>query len=163
VLDDEDILEAYEHELAAEPPPVRRSNRGFWAVIVTIGLACVILVGEIFANRPLAESIKHSEHTLRAAQAAADQIRTRTGSYAAADPGGLRGVQPALTYRAIDEPSTGLDDVSVAASDSGWAAAVQARPGACFYIRLTDAGTQFYGGGATCTGRAALSADQPSW
>ena len=163
MLDDEDILEAYEHELAAEPPPVRRSNRGFWLVIVTIGLACVILVGEIFANRPLAESIRHAEHTLRAAQTAAEQVRARTGSYAAADPGGLKAIQPALTYGQIDQPSTGLDDVSVASSDTAWAAAVQPRPGACFYIRLTDAGDQFYGVGETCTGRAALSADQPSW
>jgi len=161
--DDDEILEAYEAELGAEPVPVRRSNRGFWIVIITIGLACVILVGEIFANKPLGDQIGTAEHNLTLAQGAAQQIRTTTGSFAAADPAGLAAVHPELRYLGPDAPSAGLDDVSVAASDTGWAAAVQARPGACFYLRLTDEAETFYGAGETCTGRAALSASQPSW
>jgi hypothetical protein len=161
--DDDEILEAYELELAAEPVPIRRSNRGFWVVIVTIGLACVILVGEIFANKPLGDQIGHAQHSLTLAQGAAQQIRTTSGSFAAADPAGLATIQPGLRFLGPDAPSAGLDEVSVAASDTGWAAAVQARPGACFYLRLTDDASTFYGAGETCSGRAALSANQLSW
>ena len=161
--DDDEILEAYEVEMAGEPVPVRRSNRGFWVVIITIGLACVILVGEIFANKPLGDQIGTAEHNLTLAQGAAQQIRTTTGSFADADPAGLATVLPAMRFHGADAPSTSLDDVSVAASAGAWAAAVQARPGACFYLRLTDNAETFYGSGERCTGRAALSANQPSW
>ena len=69
----------------------------------------------------------------------------------------------AHTYRAGDSTSIGLDDVSVATRDGEWAAAVQARPEACFYLRLTDAGEVFYGVGTVCTGEAALASSDPRW
>jgi len=163
VQDDDEILEAYELELAGEPVPVRRSNRGFWIVIGTIGLACVVLVGEIFANKPLGDQIGTAQHSLRVAQGAAQGIRTTEGTFAAADAGGLGAVERSLTFRAADLPSTGLEDVSVAASDTGWAAAVQARPGACFYLRIDGSDQTYYGAGTDCTGTAALTASQPSW
>jgi hypothetical protein len=163
VPEDDEILNAYERELADVRPPARRSNRGFWIVATTIGLACVLLVGEIFANKPIGDAIGHAEHSLRTARSEAERIRAETGSFEDADVAGLAATGSDLTYRAADEPSTGLDDVSVIASATEWAAAVQARPGACFYLRLVAGQDPRYGSGTTCTGRAALGANDTRW
>jgi hypothetical protein len=163
VSEDDEILNEYEQELADVPLPVKRSNRGFWIVATTIGLACVLLVGEIFANKPIGDAIGHAEHTLRTAQAEAERIQGQTGSFADADVAGLTAAGSGLTYRTAADPSTGLDDVSVIGSASEWAAAVQARPGACFYIRLVAGEDPRYGSGTVCTGRAALDASDTRW
>jgi len=57
----------------------------------------------------------------------------------------------------------GLGDVSVATRPASWAAAVQARPGACFYLHLTDGGEVLYGVGTVCTGATAMNATDPRW
>jgi aromatic-L-amino-acid decarboxylase len=80
-----------------------------------------------------------------------------------ADVDGLADAVPDLTFRPSRAASTGLDDVSVAASDRVWAAAVRARPGACFYLRLDVGGDARYGSGTECTGAAALLASEPRW
>jgi hypothetical protein len=152
-MPDDDVIPAHEDELTAEP--ARRSNRGFWLVAGALLIACVFLVVEIFANEPLKDTIAHAESTLRDAQAAAERVHDGSGSYADADV--------TNTYRGSDEASAGLDDVSVATPSGQWAAAVQARPGACFYLRLTDDGQVFYGVGTVCTGQAALGATDPRW
>ena len=94
------------------------------------------LIVEIFANRPLANSIGHAQDSLRRAQAAAGD-RLRPHRFV---PGGgcgsLEEDVPDLTFPPGDEASIGLDVVSVSASDSGVGAAVQTRPGACFYVHL---------------------------
>ena len=61
------------------------------------------------------------------------------------------------------EESTGLDQVSVATAGSAWGAAVQARPGACFYLHLTGTDTVLYGVGTVCTGQEALQASDTQW
>ena len=161
--DDDDILHAYEDELGSAAEPRPRSNRGFWLVAGSFALAGMILVGEIVANRPLKEQVGHAEASLRAAEAASERIRATEGSFARADPAAMAATEPALTYRPADEGSAGLNDVSVASGGDQWAAAVQARPGACFYLRITASGDVFYGTGTECTGLAALLADRPSW
>jgi hypothetical protein len=40
---------------------------------------------------------------------------------------------------------------------------VLVRPGACFYLRLTDVPETFYGAGTTCTGDEATGATDPRW
>ena len=71
-----------------------------------------------------------------------------------ADGGGpglrLLAAAPQVRYVGPDTASTGPGEASVVASPGEWAAAVQARPGACFYIRLTDTGNVTYGVGAGC-------------
>ena len=82
--DDDEILETYEHEFEfdAEPAP-RRSNRGFWLVAGSILVGSIVLVVEIFANRPIANTIGHAQFDLRAAQtgrpwrSAARPVRSR--------------------------------------------------------------------------------------
>jgi hypothetical protein len=123
----------------------------------------VFLLVEIFANRPLANSIGHAQDSLRRAQAAAEVVLGRTASFEEADAESLEADVPDLTFRAGDEASHGPDVVSVSASDVAWGAAVQARPGACFYLRLGAGEDPRYGAGTDCTGRAALLADDPRW
>jgi hypothetical protein len=53
--------------------------------------------------------------------------------------------------------------VSVLADGSVWAAAAQARPEACFYLRLELGADPRYGAGTACTGEAALAAAEDRW
>jgi hypothetical protein len=155
------MTEASADEVASERSPA--SGRGFWIVAGALGLGCVLLIVQILVNRPIAETIAHAQHTLRTAQAAADETRSGTGSFRDADAGGLAVRAPSLTFRGAEERSTGLDDVSVFASDRVWAAAVMARAEACFYLRLEEGSDPLYGVGGACTGRAALGASDPRW
>jgi hypothetical protein len=139
-----------------------RHNRGFWLVAGSIGLACVFLVGAILYNAPMKETIGHAEDTLRVAQAAAQRIHDSDGSFGSADAATLAAADPSHTYRDGATASTGLDDVSIATGSTSWAAAVQARPGACFYLHLVD-GDVFYGVGTVCTGSVAKHATDPRW
>jgi hypothetical protein len=161
VATDDEIIRAYEEELGPEPPG--RSNRGFWVVLGTMVFGGLFLVVEIFANRPLANDIGHAQDTLRRARSAAGSIYDRTGSFVSAGPDDLADDLTGLSLRPGNEPSVGLDDVSVSASEMVWAAAVRSRPGACFYVRLGAGSEPRYGSGSVCTGEAALEADQPRW
>lgn len=158
--DDDEILEEYEAELGSSSggaPIHRHRPHGFWYVVGAMALGCIVLLAEIFANRSIGNDIGNSEHDLRVAQSAALRVRSATDSFAGADAAGLKGVG-GLTFTDAQTASSGLGNVSVYASDDVWAAAVQARPNACFYIRV-DAGAKgtTYGGGTTCTAMAALS------
>jgi hypothetical protein len=158
---EDEIIRAYEAELRSEPPA--SGHRGFWIVVGTLLVVGIFLVVEILANRPLADRIGHAQDTLRRAQAAAESIRTDTGAFSGADARGLAEALPSFSVRAAAEASTGLDELSVAASDRVWAAAVQARPGACFYLRLEIGTDPRYGSGTECTAHAALFASEPRW
>lgn len=158
---DDEVIRAYEEEFGPEPAP--RSNRGFWIVAGTLLVSGVFLIVEIFANRPLANTIGHGQSSLRKAQAAAERVYDRTGSFEEADATALGEDVTDLSFRSGDGPSVGLDDVSVSASDTVWGAAVQVRPGACFYIRLGAGVDPRYGAGTECTGDVALLARDPRW
>jgi hypothetical protein len=161
--DDDEILEAYERELGPEPPP-SRSNRGFWLVVGAIAIACIVLLVEIFANFDTKDTIAHTQDSLRRAAALAEDVRGDALTFEAADAAGLTAVavDSRLTFVPGDEPSTGLDEVSVAVDGDEWAAAVQARPGACFHLHLAD-GETFYAVTEDCTGAAALAASDTRW
>ena len=158
---DDDVIREYEEEFRREPAP--RSNRGFWIIAGTFLVSGLFLIVEIFANRPMATSIGHAQSTLREAQAAAEAVHDRSGSFQDADAGGLAEEGTGLTFLSGDEASAGLDDVSVSASNRVWAAAVQVRPGACFYIRLDVGKDPRYGAGTECTGEIALLARDARW
>ena len=166
--DDDEILETYEHEFEfdAEPAP-RRSNRGFWLVAGSILVGSIVLVVEIFANRPIADTIGHAQFDLRAAQTAALKISSTSGSFAGANADGMnleRLDEGRLVAVGPDEVSDGVNEISVYADEDTWAAAVSARPGACFYLKITTTEeSPLYGVGTTCTGRAALTASDTRW
>ncbi len=159
--EDDEIIESYERDLA-DIPERTRSNRGFWLVAGTIVIAGVFLVVEIFANLSLKDTIAHAQSSLRTAESAARAIEERTGSLAGARPEAMHDEDPSLRYLTADEPSRGLDEVSVAAGEAGWAVAVRAKPGACFYLRLTPEDV-FYGAGEVCSGTEALAAADARW
>jgi hypothetical protein len=161
--DDDDILEAYERELGAEPEPVRRSNRGFWLVAGTMLVACVFLLVEIFVNLDTKDTIAHTQDSLRRAAALAEDLRE--DPFVVADAAALAAAAPAsrLTFLDGATASGGLDEVSVAVEGDEWGATVQARPGACFSLRLTADGETRYGVGTDCRGTAALEADDDRW
>lgn len=162
-MHEDEIIGEYEREFKdRDVAPPRRSNRGFWLVAVTMLLGGILIVVEIFANRPLVGDIGHAESDLRAADAMALNVRAQSGTFDGADAAGLAAVDPSRAYLAPDQASGGLGQVSVYASGDFWAAAVQVR-GACFFILERTGKDTLYGGGAVCTGRAALTADQSAW
>jgi hypothetical protein len=138
-------------------------NRGFWLIAGTMALASIVVIGAIFANIGVKDTIAHAQHSLLTVQAAAELERTQTGSFRGADAAGVASAVPDLTIVGDGAASGGLDEVSVYADETVWAAAVEARPGACFYLRLDGTGDPTYGSGTVCTGRqaerAALESD----
>ena len=86
---DDEVIRAYEEEFGPGLAP--RSNRGFWIVAGTLLVSGVFLIVEIFANRPLANTIGHAQSTLRRAEAAAKAVYERTGSFQEADAGAWGG------------------------------------------------------------------------
>ena len=120
-----------------------------------MGLASIVVIGAIFANLGVKDTIAHAQHSLLTVQAAAEWERTQTGSFRGADAAGVASTVPDLTIVGDATASDGLDEVSVYADERVWAAAVEARPGACFYLRLDGTGDPTYGSGTVCTGREA--------
>jgi hypothetical protein len=168
--EDDEVIEAYERELGPEPEPAperRGSNRGFWIVLGAIVAASALLVVEIFANRPVANTIGRAQNDLRVGQAEALAVLAETASFEAADAVALDGAgldEGALRVVGPDEVSSGLGELSVYSDATTWAAAVSARPNACFYLKLVVGGDDpFYGVGTRCTGRAALGAAESRW
>jgi hypothetical protein len=170
VRDDDEILQEYEREFEEDGPalerPSRRSGRGFWMVTVSLLLACVLMLIAIFANRSIGDDIGTAQHYLRVAQAGAQRVLAETGSFDGADAQGLADARyDGGELRYVDAATAAEDgSVSVTASASTWAAAVQIRPGACFYLRL-DAGASdpLYGVGTECTGLRALDSKDAQW
>ena len=91
--EDDDILEAYEAEFDGSPfePMPRHANRGFWMVAGTMALGAVILLVEIFANRPMVNAISRTENDLKAALRTAERIYADGGTFTAADAEALGG------------------------------------------------------------------------
>jgi hypothetical protein len=153
----------------ASPAPAdsRGSNRGFWLVLGAILAASAILMVEIFANRPIAETIGRAQHDLRVGETEARSVLDATGTFEAADADALDAAgldDGALNVVGPDEVSSGLGEVSVYADATTWAAAVSARPNACFYLKLVvGRDDPLYGVGTECTAREALDSRDPRW
>ena len=158
----DDILELDELTDDGAPMP-RRRGRSAWIVFAALGFACVFVVVEIFANLGIKDSIGHAEQTLTVAQAAAGRVDAADGNLNGADHTRMDAVEPSLQWIAGGDQATGLNEVSVATDNGDWGAAVEARPGACFYLHLTSEGGTFYGVGTSCTGQEALQATDPRW
>jgi hypothetical protein len=151
VLSDEDLLRDAE-------PQARSSNRGFWLVMVTLLTLCAVVFVAILGNRPLVSAIARAESELSHARSLADQRFAEGGTYQDANAVSLALIDQWVAYVAGDVESPGPGTVSVYATATEWAAAVQARPGACFFIARSAGGPVRYGSGTTCTGEAAAAA-----
>ena len=163
---DDDILESYERELADEAlqPMARRSNRGFWMVAGTIVLGAVVLMVEIFANRPMVNAISRTENDLRTASRAAALVFADGGSFTPANAGALGAADGGRRYVDADRPATSPGTISIYASGDTWAAASPTAQGTCFYLkRVAGEDTLYLVADGECTGNDALAADQTQW
>jgi hypothetical protein len=166
VPDDDDILESYERELDGEPFHAlpRRSNRGFWMVAGTMGLGAVVLMVEIFANRPMVNAISRTENDLKISLAAAEGIYADGGSFTTAHADALAAVVEGRTFVEADRSASSPGTVSVYASGTTWAAASPTAQGTCFYLKqVAEADTLYLVADGDCTGTEALAADQDRW
>ena len=144
--------------------PLPRSNRKFWVIATALALVCILMVVAILANRPLKDAIGHTESDLNGALARAKRVQATSGTFAGADAASLGAGDDERRYAGPDEESPGPGTVSVYASDGVWAAAVQARPGACFFIKQAiGEDTSYAVSTGECTGRAALTAADDRW
>jgi hypothetical protein len=166
VTDDDDILDSYEQELDGADliQPRRASNRGFWMVATTIALGAIVLMVEIFANRPMVNAISRTENDLKAAMRGAERIYAEGGSFTPADAEALGSVDADRRYVAADQPADQPGDVSVYASGDTWAASSPTRSGTCFSIKqVAGQDTTYLVSDGDCTGMEALHADQSQW
>jgi hypothetical protein len=158
VLRDDDLLDGDERYPAPRP-----SNRRFWIVVVAFGTTCVVVLVALFANLPLVNSIARAQFELRHAESLAENQFGDSGTFSQADAESLASIDDSLIYVNGDVESHRAGTVSVYATATVWAAAVQARPHACFFIKRSAGRALRYGAGEICTGEAALAADQDSW
>lgn len=145
--------------------PFARSNRGFWYVLLPMALGGLLLIALIFAFRPTvrrnAEALVQSN--LRAAMAAARDVRDAAGSFAAARPLRLREELPDLLFIDPDEASNEPGIVSVYADAQTWAGAARADSGECFWIRIGATGDPELGTGTDCSGDEVRTAQSTGW
>jgi hypothetical protein len=142
--------------------PGSGSHRGFFIVLGCLIVGCILLMVEIFANRPMVSGIARSQRDLRAADSYAIRLQSQSGTFESADAKGLTAVDPGRSYLSADAVAADPGQVSVYAGVTEWAAATPVN-GACFYILERDGKTTLYGGGTDCTGRSALAASQDAW
>ena len=164
--EDDDILEAYEEEFDGSPfePMPRNPNRGFWMVAGTMALGAVILLVEIFANRPMVNAISRTENDLKVALRTAEGIYADGGTFTEADAHALGDADDARTYVDADRSATTPGTVSVYASGDTWAAASPTAQGTCFYVKqVAGADTLYLVGDGGCTGNEALGATETQW
>jgi hypothetical protein len=147
--------------------PVLLVIAGMVAIALVVGVMAVMKSGGDAAASSAGSAIEQVNHaedvqatvTLQQVQAEAMQLfaeGTQNGpSYLAADPAGLTAIDRQYTYTA--SASTGPTVVSVAATDTEWAAAVLSRSGTCLWIHLSGISVS-KGAGDTCTGQAAMAA-----
>jgi hypothetical protein len=145
--------------------PSRRSNRGFWYVLLPMAIGGLLLVALIIAFRPTvrrnADALVQSN--LRASMTAARRIRDAEGSFTAAQPLRLGEELPDLLFIDPDESSNEPGIVSVYAAPDVWAGAARADTGECFWIRIREAGDPELGTGTDCSGDAVSSAPGNGW
>ena len=110
---------------------------------------------------------------LRNALVAAKTVYMETSSYDAANPSGLRAVEPTLCFVDSGTQSApagsscsggqGSESVSVLGQGQDFGAAVRSQSGKCFWIRDSVGSGTAYGTGEPCTGSAALQAANPAF
>jgi len=145
--------------------PSGRSNRGFWYVLLPMALGGLLLIALIIDFRPTvrrnADALVQSN--LRAAMAAARDIRDAEGSFAAARPLRLREELPDLLFIDPDESSNEPGIVSVYADAQTWAGAARADTGECFWIRIGTTGDPELGTDTDCSGDEVSIASGNGW
>jgi hypothetical protein len=127
-------------------------------------LGGIVLMVEIFANRPMVNAIARTENDLETSLAAAERIYADGGSFTPADTEALAAVVDGPTFVDADTSAPSPGTVSVYASGTTWAAASPTARGTCFYLKqVAGAAPLYMVADGDCTGTEALAADQPRW
>jgi hypothetical protein len=149
---------------------VSGSNRGFWKVVVPLGVGGILLVGLVLVFRPVARTgaVAYAQANLRRAAEAAEHLAS-AGSLADADRETLAvegGIDDLLLIDP-DQTSNDPEVVSVLATGSAWTGSARAETGECFWIRVAaGAGGSFgtsYGTGTDCSADEASEAEPGPW
>jgi hypothetical protein len=144
-----------------------RSNRGFWKVVLGLGVGGIALIVLVIAFRPVARTgaVAFAQSNLRTAQEAAELIARVEGSLAEATPLRLRR-EPAvgnLLFIDDDQSSNDSEVVSVRATGDAWTGAARADTGQCFWVRLEASGRILRGTGTDCSAEQASAAEPGAW
>ena len=143
------------------------SNRGFWKVLLSLGVGGIALVVLVIAFRPVARTgaVAYAQHNLRAAAAAAEQVAEEEGSLGAATALRMRAV-PDVSDLLFVDPDTSSNDseiVSVFVTRTAWTGATRAETGDCFWVRVQASGETVYGTGTDCSAEQASGAEPGAW
>ena len=151
-------------------PAVSGSNRGFWKVVVPLGVGGILLVGLVLVFRPVARTgaVAYAQANLRRAAEAAEHLAT-AGSLADADRETLA-VEGGIDDLLLIDPDQSSNDpevVSVLATRSAWTGSARAETGECFWVRIAaGVGSSFgtvYGTGTDCSAEEASEAEPGVW
>jgi hypothetical protein len=147
------------------------SNRGFWQVLIPLGLAGIVLFVLVIVFRPVARTgaVAYAQANLRKTAEAAETVAAADGSLANATRQRLNddGSIDDLLLIDPDQSSNDPEVVSVLATEASWTGSVRAETGECFWIRLrADAGSGLgtvFGTGTDCSADAASAAEPSAW
>jgi len=102
-----------------------------------------------------------AETSLRQVAPVVAAAEVEAGSFSALTPQELENYEPSLTW--TGGASTGPEIVSVASTDTAFAAAALSDSGTCLWLKQNASGATTYGSGQPCTGKAAMAASAASW
>jgi len=150
---------------------VAGSNRGFWKVLIPLGVAGIVLFVLVIVFRPVARAgaVAYAQANLRKAAEAAETVAAADGSLADATRQRLKdeGSIDDLLLIDPDESSNHPEVVSVLATEATWTGSVRAETGECFWIRLragSGSGVRtVLGTGTDCSAEAASAAEPGAW
>jgi type IV pilus assembly protein PilA len=132
-------------------------------VVLIIAILLAIAIPTFLGARDRANE-RAAQSSLRNALTAAKTFYTDAQTFVGADETavtGLVAIEPSLTYKNTDTPSTDFKMVSVKGTATDWAGAVWSKSGKCFYIHESSTTGTHYGKTATaadCTGTLAIAA-----
>ena len=150
---------------------VAGSNRGFWQVLIPLGVAGIVLFVLVIVFRPVARTgaVAYAQANLRRAAEAAETVAAADGSLADATRQRMsdEGSIDDLLLIDPDQSSNDPEVVSVLATEAAWTGSVRAETGECFWIRLrAGSGSGFgtvFGTGTDCSAEAASAAGPSEW
>ena len=147
-------------------PPVSASNRGFWKVMIPLGVGGILLIVLVLVFRPVARTgaVAYAQANLRRAADAAEQVAAG-GSLADADRERLtaEGTVDDLLLIDPDQSSNDPEVVSVLATEGAWTGSARAETGECFWIRIPASGGTALGTGTNCSADEASVAEPGRW
>ena len=150
---------------------VAGSNRGFWQVMIPLGVAGIVLFVLVIVFRPVARTgaVAYAQANLRRTAEAAETVALADGSLADATRQRLsdEGSIDDLLLIDPDQSSNDPEVISVMATGAAWTGSVRAETGECFWIRVrAGSGSGFaraFGTGTDCTAQAASAAEPSAW